>query len=79
VLVQDGAVVRIEMPGAQARFDADTHRHYHVRCKDCGRVDDVPGEALEALLMPRVQRPDYEITGVRVEFEGRCASCRAAA
>ena len=78
VLVQEGKVARLELGGAQARFDADTHPHYHVRCSACGRVDDVAAKALEALLLPQVQRLDYEITGVHVEFEGRCAECRTA-
>lgn len=77
VLVQEGLATRLDAPGGQARFDADTQPHYHVRCRRCGRVDDVVADALEPLLLPHAQCLDYEITGVRVEFEGLCSTCLA--
>jgi Fur family transcriptional regulator, ferric uptake regulator len=76
VLVRKGEVTRIECAGEQARFDADTRTHYHVKCVSCGRVDDVEAEPPEEMLLPGAQAPGYAITGVRVEYTGVCASCR---
>lgn len=79
VLVRNGQAVRIDHGGAQARFDADTHPHYHVTCVNCGRVDDVDAAPLEPLLRPAAGVSGYEITGVNVSFQGICAICQKSA
>jgi Fur family ferric uptake transcriptional regulator len=75
VLVRGGLAVRLDRPGEQARFDADTHPHYHVECERCGRVDDVEADDLSALILPRVRAGGYRVKGVRVEFRGMCPAC----
>ncbi|MFP4502375.1 MAG: Fur family transcriptional regulator [Candidatus Hydrogenedentota bacterium] len=79
VLVRNGRAVRIDHGGAQARFDADTHPHYHVTCVNCGRVDDVDAPPLESLLRSAVSVSGYQITGVIVSFHGICALCQKSA
>jgi Fur family ferric uptake transcriptional regulator len=74
VLFRNGEIQKLDA-GGQHRFDGDVRNHYHVRCQGCGRIDDVFGEALEALAMPRSSAHDYEITGYRLEFDGLCPAC----
>jgi Fur family ferric uptake transcriptional regulator len=75
-LTQSGVIRKLSFSSAEARFDGDTERHYHVRCICCGRVDDVhdlpPGFAQGRAS----ELSGYKIVGVRLEFVGICAECR---
>ena len=42
VLSQQGVVQKVELGGPQRRYDGDITTHYHVRCVECGRVEDAP-------------------------------------
>lgn len=77
LLARMGEAIRIDVPGGQARFDADTHPHYHVRCVVCGEVDDVTASPSGAVSLPAESRNSFEISGVRIEFEGKCPRCAA--
>jgi Fur family ferric uptake transcriptional regulator len=75
LLVQAGVVQKLG-GAAEARFDGDTEPHYHIRCLQCGRVDDVqdvpgyePDQGAEGLL-------GYKLLGHRLEFLGFCPACR---
>ncbi|MEZ4484291.1 MAG: transcriptional repressor [Syntrophotaleaceae bacterium] len=39
--VRVGLVVKISSPQAKARFDANTCRHHHISCVQCGEVADL--------------------------------------
>lgn len=71
-----GIIRKLDVAGSQRRFDGDTDRHYHVRCTGCGRVDDVEVNYLAGLEEAIHGASDYEITGHRLEFVGRCPKCR---
>ena len=75
-LAQRGVIRKLDFGGAEARFDGETERHYHVRCICCGRVDDVhdlpPGFAADRAS----KLSGYMIVGVRLEFVGICAECQ---
>ena len=59
------------------RYDPVTHEHFHVRCIECGRLDDI--YANPEIDLPR--DPDktggYEIKGILAEFQGLCPSCKS--
>ena len=62
--------------GAKMHFDGNPAQHYHIRCIECDRVDDVPFkplEDLEASLRPATR---YEVLGHRLEFFGICPRCK---
>lgn len=74
-LVSAGKAHRIETGGGQARYDADPRQHYHIRCVDCGKVEDaieVPPDFLEIQWQ---QLGGQEVVGHRLEFLGRCKRC----
>jgi len=71
-----GLIRKLEMPGAQRRFDGDLSEHYHVRCLVCGRVDDVYGPPLTNLPQSFPALQEYAILGHRLEFIGVCPQCR---
>ncbi|MGI5816866.1 MAG: Fur family transcriptional regulator [Armatimonadota bacterium] len=64
-------------PGA-THFDATVTRHYHVRCVECGRVDDLPIERRPAPCLDEAQEAadGWRISEHRVEFMGLCPDCR---
>lgn len=41
VLVENGMLAKMELPGGVDHFEANTKRHYHVQCSVCGAIYDV--------------------------------------
>jgi Fur family ferric uptake transcriptional regulator len=76
VLSREGLVRRLEFGGSQMRFDGDLHEHQHLRCKVCGRIDDLP-VALEPTECDRalVEGTGYRLLERRIEFVGICPDC----
>lgn len=76
LLTEMGTIQKLDLSGAEARFDGNIHPHYHVRCEHCGRVDDVGG--LDSALSGGVltHTAGYKILGHRLEFVGVCPACR---
>jgi len=75
ILSVNGTIRKLGPEEGKMRFDGDTSRHYHVRCRVCGRVDDVD---VVSFVPPEARvRGDgeYKITGYSMEFMGVCPSC----
>ena len=49
ILAQQGEILRVQFPNAADRYDFNTRQHYHIRCRYCGKVDDVEMPYLEHL------------------------------
>jgi Fur family ferric uptake transcriptional regulator len=76
LLARLGLIEKKEHSGGEARFDANTAPHDHLRCMYCGRVDDVMSPPLD---LPRPEEDDlrgYQLIGHRLEFIGICPRCR---
>lgn len=76
ILSKQGAITKIEEVGTQRLYDGNPKPHYHVKCLKCGKVCDVPEEAIKWVHKPLVDMPDFTITGHRLIFEGYCSCCR---
>ena len=76
ILSSCGLIKKIQLGGVQRRFDGDATEHYHIRCIDCGRVDDVPMEPLHPCEDALRDKCDYQIIGHRLEFIGVCPQCQ---
>lgn len=76
VLARSGRVRKLDTGGGQARFDAEIEPHHHVRCRGCGRLDDVAISAGTDIRQPRRSMHGFEILSHRIEFEGLCPECR---
>ena len=70
-----------ELPGPQARFEANTRAHHHFTCLRCGRIADVEAPVAEphsrALSKRVAARTGLTITHHRIDFFGRCRECQA--
>lgn len=76
VLAKSGHVRKVDTGTGQARFDAEPAPHHHVRCRVCGRVDDVKITAGTRIERPKRSEHGFEILDHRIEFEGLCPDCR---
>lgn len=77
-LARKGIIRKLEIGGAQKRFDGDLDIHQHIRCTECGRIDDLPvGTAVTRCDRELLENTGYEIIERRVEFIGICPDCRA--
>ena len=72
-----GRALELRMANSDVRYDFNTEAHYHVHCRECGRVADVCLEKTEKI--PRVEivgSESFEVDGYSVEFYGRCGKCK---
>lgn len=76
ILVMTGHVRRVRLDDGPDRFDANVLPHYHVMCKQCSHIWDMPvrdGDRFD-LTLPDGFRPDtWDIT-----VKGLCAQCAGA-
>lgn len=68
LLEQIGAVLGLRGEDGEVRYDPNTDLHHHLRCRECGRLEDVPAASVTVLLNGKPARG-------QVRFEGLCASC----
>ncbi len=73
-----GEVCRLAADGGEARFDADTRPHDHVRCVRCGCVADLPSPPTELHPGELDETAGFEMIGYRIEYLGICPGCRKA-
>lgn len=74
-LTDQGMVQKIEVGGRQKRFDGNVTEHYHIRCLECGKVDDISLNPIENLEHQLEESTGYRILGHRLEFRGVCPQC----
>jgi Fur family ferric uptake transcriptional regulator len=77
VLAENGVIQKLEIGGAEARFDGNSEKHYHVRCVQCGRVDDVHVMPRDFVKGEIESLAGYEIVGFRLDFLGVCPDCQS--
>jgi Fur family ferric uptake transcriptional regulator len=75
ILTALGEIQTLEISGSQKRYDGIPHKHYHIRCIHCGRMDDAPIAPLNRLEDALYGSTVYTIMGHRLEFLGLCPEC----
>lgn len=76
LMAESGMVLKLEVGGTQKRFDATTATHYHIRCSNCGKVDDIDTPVLDDLVRKAAEATSYAVIGHHVEFSGTCPACQ---
>ncbi len=76
LMAENGMILKLEVGGTQKRFDATTEDHYHIRCSQCGRVDDIDIPVIDSLVESAAESTEYQILGHHVEFTGICPDCQ---
>ncbi|MBN2467399.1 MAG: transcriptional repressor [Deltaproteobacteria bacterium] len=75
ILAERGMIQQLAWAGTQKRYDGNPESHYHVRCLNCGRVQDIMVEPLAVITEIFERVCDYEIVGHRLEALGLCRRC----
>lgn len=75
LMAENGMILKLEVGGTQKRFDATTDTHYHIRCSECGKVDDIDTPVMDELVKSAADSSSYQIIGHHVEFTGICPDC----
>ncbi len=78
ILSELGEIQKLELGGDLKRFDRKPNKHYHIRCMNCGRVDDAPIAPLNQVEDELYGTTVFTIIGHRLEFEGLCPQCSKA-
>lgn len=73
-MVEEGTILRLGVAGSENRYDGTTEPHSHIRCRVCGRVDDLP--AVE--VSPVADDGGYSIESCSVVYSGVCPQCSEA-
>jgi Fur family ferric uptake transcriptional regulator len=75
ILSAEGVIMKMDMAGTQKRFDGTVENHYHIRCVECGRLDDI--DMLLAYNLDETARSycDYGSVTHNLEFAGVCPDC----
>ncbi len=76
-LAEAGVIQKYESAGSQRRFDGKPSNHDHIRCVECGRLDDIMADPIPDVEERIRDKTDYQIAGYRLEYLGICPSCRA--
>ncbi len=76
LLAAMGKIQKLDLAGGEARFDANSDPHGHLRCVRCGRVDDVDGPLPTAWIDRTGEAAGYEVLGHRLEVVGLCPACQ---
>lgn len=75
LLAEENTIRKIEIPNAADCFDFMLTEHYHIRCIECGAVEDVDMEAIHLNSLIRDSR-GFKFLGYDILFRGICEKCR---
>jgi len=76
LLHQDGLISKLETAGREIRFDGDLSSHYHLRCRQCGRIEDICDPVSVQVEGRITSAAGWDIAGPQIEFSGSCPDCR---
>ena len=74
-MAEQGKILRLNTDGAD-HYDHQIHRHDHVQCTCCGRVDDVETAGLDDMAAAVTNSCGYVISDVSLLFRGVCKACQ---
>ena len=75
---QLGVVRRVPTGGGTILYDPRTTPHNHVRCKRCGKVEDLDAPVDAGGALTAARRHGFRPDGAELVVSGLCASCARA-
>jgi Fur family transcriptional regulator, peroxide stress response regulator len=69
-------ISRVGTLGERTRFDANTDRHHHFVCTECGFMGDIYNEEWNNFRAPNDVMAMGKVNSVHVEFRGLCKACQ---
>ncbi|MGH7583874.1 MAG: Fur family transcriptional regulator [Gemmatimonadales bacterium] len=72
-LVDEGWLTVVELPGEVPRYETNgKQHHHHFRCRNCGRVYEVPGCVSD---LNEIVPPGFVMEAHDLVLYGQCADC----
>jgi Fur family ferric uptake transcriptional regulator len=75
LLQRQGLLERIDLGDGHARFEVREDHHEHIRCDNCGRIEEVPVCVLDDASAQVQRLTGFKVTNHRVVFGGLCHDC----
>ena len=75
LLAGEGIILKLDTGESSDRFDGCAAPHYHLLCKACGSVVDLPLAYSETLNREAAKTGGCEIQSHSLLFHGKCPSC----
>lgn len=75
-LADQGQILRVKVSDGADRYDFNAHKHYHMRCRACGRVFDAPIAYFDNLEASLKEADGFIAEEHVIEFIGLCADCK---
>jgi len=76
-LVDAGLITELKLGDASSRYDGRTEDHLHLRCSQCGRIEeaalDIPSEWLDTVK----EQTGFSVQKLDVVLHGLCSACRS--
>ena len=76
ILVEEGALRKVEVSEGPNRFDFTLKNHYHVKCVKCREVSDVDMDEIPDLMKKIHDTHGIEFLDYDISFKGICSKCR---
>ncbi|PTM56406.1 Fur family peroxide stress response transcriptional regulator [Desmospora activa DSM 45169] len=76
VFKEAGLVRELTYGDASSRFDANMHEHYHIICRECGKIVDFEYPSLIKVEEEAARMTGFQVENHRMEIYGRCRSCQ---
>jgi len=76
LLENKGLIARVGFLGDKTRFDANTDRHHHFVCTECGFMGDVYNEEWNDFRARRDVLSMGTVNSIYVELRGLCKACQ---
>ena len=76
LLEENGVISRVGSIRDKARFDANSDRHHHFVCSECGLIGDFYSDVLDRFPVPREVAAMGRVDAVYVELRGHCRKCQ---
>ena len=70
-----GLVREVLLEEGVCRYDANVSSHHHFRCRQCGKIEDIPWEQVEGISFKSL-RPGLEIEEYELTVQGLCGCCQ---
>jgi Fur family transcriptional regulator, ferric uptake regulator len=75
LLAKSGLIRKLELGLDQRRYDAHMEDHSHIVCISCGKVSDIPADAVTINRSKVSEASEYKVLRSEVEFLGICPEC----
>ncbi|MDR2807757.1 MAG: transcriptional repressor [Spirochaetaceae bacterium] len=76
ILEEDGEIISIQTDPSLLRYDSQQCRHYHLHCKKCGKIFDMPIAYREKFDREAAEKSGFAIDFHSISFEGLCHDCQ---